>query len=149
MPNRPARGRGGWAGDWSTPTSGDTTMMGNSDNYTGRGPKDYRRSDDRIREEVCDVFTDDWRLDASDVTVKVEGTEVTLTGTVATRDQKRRAEELAERVRGVGDVHNQIRVMRGETTTGTTATPTQSRGARGGASQQPQQGIAHDRDRDR
>jgi hypothetical protein len=149
MPNRPARGRGGWAGDWSTPTSSDTAMMGNADNYTGRGPKDYRRSDDRIREEVCDVFTDDWRLDASDITVKVEGTEVTLTGTVGTRDQKRRAEELAERIRGVGDVHNNIRVLRGETTTGTSVPPmTQARGARGGASQQ-QQGIAHDKDRER
>lgn len=129
----------------------DSERAGNyadSENYTGRGPKDYRRSDDRIREEVCDVFTDDWRLDASDISVKVEATEVTLTGTVSTRDQKRRAEELAERIRGVGDVHNQIRVLRGETTTGTTPPMTQSRGTRGGASQQ-QQGIAHDKDRER
>ena len=142
-PNRPARGRGSWAGDWSMPTGGDIPMSG-SDNYTGRGPKDYRRSDDRIREEVCDMFTDDWRLDASEVMVKVEGCEVTLTGTVATREQKRRAEEIAERVRGVNDVHNQIRVMRGEMTTGTTGAP-----ARGSRSSSQQQGVAHDRDRDR
>jgi hypothetical protein len=152
MPNRPARGRGGWAGDWSTPASADPAIMGHSDNYTGRGPKDYRRSDDRIREEVCDLFTDDWRLDASEVTVKVEGAEVVLTGTVTTRDQKRRAEEIAERVRGVGDVHNQIRVMRGESTTGTSPSgnqqpPIGGRGSRASGSQQ--QGIAHDRDRER
>ena len=121
--------------------------MGSSENYRGRGPKDYRRSDERIREEVCDMFTDDWRLDASDLTVKVDACEVTLTGTVATREQKRRAEEIAERVRGVNDVHNQIRVMRGETATGTTNAPAPARGNRAGSS--PQQGVAHDRDRDR
>jgi hypothetical protein len=147
-PNRPARGRGGWAGDWAMPTGADTAMSGNADTYAGRGPKDYRRGDDRIREEICDIFTDDARLDPSEVFVKVEGSEVTLTGTVSSRDQKRRAEELAERVRGVGDVHNQLRVMRGETTTGTTSTPpTATRGGRAGSSQQ--QGVAHDRDRDR
>jgi osmotically-inducible protein OsmY len=147
-PNRPARGRGAWAGDWSMPTGGDTAMSGSSDNYTGRGPKDYRRSDDRIREEVCDMFTDDWRLDASEVMVKVDACEVTLTGTVATREQKRRAEEIAERVRGVNDVHNQLRVIRGETATGITGAPVASaRGGRSSASQQ--QGVAHDKDRDR
>jgi hypothetical protein len=142
--NRPARGRGAWAGDWGVSSTGE--------NYAGRGPKDYRRSDERIREEVCDMFTDDWRLDASDVTVKVDSCEVTLAGTVATRDQKRRAEEIAERVRGVNDVHNQIRVLRGETTnTAMTAGAQQTapRGGRASGSQTQQQGIAHDRDRDR
>ena len=148
-PNRPARGRGGWAGDWSMATGADTAMTGNSENYSGRGPKDYRRGDDRIREEICDIFTDDPRLDASEVFVKVEGSEVTLTGSVATREQKRRAEELAERIRGVNDVHNQIRVMRGETASGTQASqPSATRGARTGGSQQ-QHGVAHDRDRER
>jgi hypothetical protein len=151
--NRPARGRGVWAGDWSMPTRPESWGRENSaarENYSGRGPKDYRRSDDRIREEVCDMFTDDWRLDASDVTVKVEGSEVTLVGTVATRDQKRRAEEIAERVRGVNDVHNQIRVVRGETTMGATSGAPQvaGRGSRASGSQ-AQQGVAHDRDRDR
>ena len=35
------------------------------DEDRGRGPKDYTRSDDRIREEVCDRLTDDPRVDAS------------------------------------------------------------------------------------
>jgi hypothetical protein len=80
--------------------------------YAGRGPKDYRRSDDRVREEICDCMTDDPMLDASDITVQVSEGVVTLSGTVSSRDQKRRAEDVAERVSGVKDVTNQLRVSR-------------------------------------
>jgi hypothetical protein len=80
--------------------------------YAGRGPKNYQRSDDRIQEEVCDCMTDDPMLDASDVEVHVSSGVVTLTGTVSSRDQKRRAEDVAERVSGVKDVTNQLRVSR-------------------------------------
>jgi hypothetical protein len=132
-PNRPARGHGTWAGDWAD-TRSNSGMAGN---FAGRGPKEYRRSDDRIREEVCDLFTDDPVLDASEVSVKVDGGEITLMGTVTTRDQKRRAEEVAERVSGVRDVINQIRVNRGETTGGTTASQGREKTARGGATSQP------------
>ncbi len=40
--------------------------------------------------------------------------EVTLSGVVASRDDKRRAEMLAERVSGVDDVQNNIKVRRAE-----------------------------------
>lgn len=78
--------------------------------FAGRGPKDYHRSDDRIREEISDYMTDDHDLDASDISVQVRSGEVTLTGTVRTREQKRRAEDLAEGISGVNDVVNNIRV---------------------------------------
>ena len=80
--------------------------------FIGRGPKGYKRSDDRIREEICDRMTDDPVLDASDVEVDVIEGEVTLSGSVSSRDQKRRAEDIAERIGGVRDVTNQLRVMR-------------------------------------
>jgi osmotically-inducible protein OsmY len=80
--------------------------------YAGRGPKDYRRSDDRVREEICDCMTDDPRLDASEITVQVSEGVVTLSGSVSSRDQKRRAEDVAERISGVKDVTNQLRVSR-------------------------------------
>jgi hypothetical protein len=80
--------------------------------FAGRGPKDYRRSDDRVREEVCDCMTDDPMLDASEITVQVSEGVVTLSGTVMSRDQKRRAEDVAERISGVTDVANQLRVSR-------------------------------------
>jgi osmotically-inducible protein OsmY len=80
--------------------------------YAGRGPKDYQRSDDRVREEICDCMTDDPMLDASEITVQVSKGEVTLNGTVTSREQKRRAEDVAERISGVKDVTNQLRVSR-------------------------------------
>lgn len=80
--------------------------------FAGRGPKDYQRSDDRVREEVCDRMTDDPMLDASDIVVQVSGGVVTLSGSVWSREQKRRAEDVAERVSGVKDVANQLRVSR-------------------------------------
>lgn len=79
-------------------------------NYTGRGPKNYRRSDERIREELCDRLTDDWRIDATDVEVAVDNGQVTLAGSVHSRDEKRNAEDLAESIPGVHDVVNQLRV---------------------------------------
>jgi hypothetical protein len=82
------------------------------EDYSGRGPRDYRRSDERIREEISDRLTDDYRVDASDITIQVKDGEVTLSGTVSTRDQKRRAEDLAETISGVRDVTNNIRVNR-------------------------------------
>ncbi len=80
--------------------------------YSGRGPKSYQRSDDRVREEICDCMTDDPMLDASEITVVVNNGEVILSGTVISRDQKRRAEDVAERISGVKDVTNQLRDSR-------------------------------------
>ncbi len=80
--------------------------------YAGRGPRGYRRSDERIREDINDRLTDDWRIDASDVEVTVNNGMVTLTGRVNSREEKRRAEDIAERVSGVTDVSNQLRVGR-------------------------------------
>ena len=78
--------------------------------HRGRGPKGYRRSDERIKEDVNDRLSDDYYLDASDVEVAVENMEVTLTGTVRNRNDKRRAEDLAESVSGVTNVENRLRV---------------------------------------
>jgi BON domain len=80
--------------------------------FVGRGPRGYRRSDDRIREDVCEHFTLSGYLDPSDVDVEVRGGEVMLSGTVATRTQKRLAEDLADAVFGVVEVHNHLRIGR-------------------------------------
>lgn len=79
--------------------------------HSGRGPTNYTRSDDRIREDVNDKLTDDWGVDARKVTVTVNNGEVTLDGTVSTRLQKRRAEDCAEDVSGVKHVQNNLRVQ--------------------------------------
>lgn len=80
--------------------------------YVGRGPKGYQRPDDRIRDEICDCMTEDPMLDASEIEVEVRQGEVTLCGSVMSRDQKRRAEDVAERISGVRGVTNQLRVTR-------------------------------------
>ena len=92
--------------------------------HRGRGPKNYRRSDERIKEDVNDRLSDDYYLDASDVEVAVTNSEVTLTGTVNSREDKRRAEDIADAVSGVSNVENRLRVKQGRygdysTSTGT------------------------------
>ena len=79
----------------------------------GRGPKGYTRSDERIREDICDRLSDDDEVDARDITVTVKGAEVTLEGTVNDRRSKHRAEDIAESVSGVKDVNNHLRARKG------------------------------------
>jgi len=86
--------------------------------HRGRGPKGYKRSDGRIEEDVNDRLTDDPYLDASDIQVSVKDSEVTLSGTIARREDKRRAEDLAELVSGVTHVQNNLRVKPQATSTG-------------------------------
>jgi osmotically-inducible protein OsmY len=93
--------------------------------YRGKGPKGYTRSDERIKEDVNDRLNDDSRVDASEIEVTVTGCEVTLSGTVHSREEKRRAEDLAEAVSGVKNVENRLRVNQ-ESSWGTQGTGTGS-----------------------
>lgn len=79
--------------------------------HSGRGPKGYTRSDDRIREDVCDRLSDDPHIDASEIEVKISNGEITLTGSVDSREAKRMAEDCAESVPGVRHVQNNLRVQ--------------------------------------
>lgn len=89
--------------------------------HAGKGPSDYTRSDERIREDANDRLTDDWRVDARSISVTVKDGEVTLGGTVPSRQEKHRAEECVERVSGVKHVQNNLRVTQGDrSTTGNT-----------------------------
>jgi len=78
--------------------------------FRGRGPKGWQRSDDRIRELVCERLTDHHDIDATEIEVAVQNGEITLSGTVDDRRTKRLAEDVAESVGGVKDVHNHLRV---------------------------------------
>jgi BON domain len=78
--------------------------------YRGRGPKNYQRSDERIREDVCERLTHDEFIDASNIEVDVKGGEIILSGTVDTRGFRHRAEDIAEMVPGVTHVQNNLRV---------------------------------------
>ena len=80
--------------------------------YAGLGPRGYQRGDERLREDVCDRLTEHGEVDARDMEVTVSAGEVTLTGTAPTRTQKRLAEDIADAVSGVIEVHNRLRVQR-------------------------------------
>jgi osmotically-inducible protein OsmY len=77
-----------------------------------RGTKGYKRSDDRIREDVNDRLSLQEQLDPSEIEVAVSNGEVTLTGSVTTRREKFLAEEISDDVSGVSEVNNQLRVGR-------------------------------------
>jgi osmotically-inducible protein OsmY len=81
--------------------------------FAGRGPKGYTRTDERIREDVCERLSQNDDVDASEIEVVVKGGEVTLEGSVVTRSMKHEAEDIAESVSGVSDVHNRLKVMKG------------------------------------
>lgn len=97
---------------------GDDDYRGGGDypvesDYRGVGPRGWAPSSARVHDAVCQALADEPWLDASDILVEVDAGEVTLVGTVASRAQKRIADHLAHRVRGVRDVHNRLAV-RGE-----------------------------------
>jgi osmotically-inducible protein OsmY len=109
-------GRRGWWGrtaDQMASWFGDEEAQWRLEqDHRGRGPKGYRRCDDRILEDVSGRLADDPRVDASEIEVGVSGGEVTLSGTVDSREARRRAEDVAERVSGVAYVQNNLRVAR-------------------------------------
>ncbi len=80
--------------------------------HFGKGPKGWRRSDERIREEACEMLYRDSEVDASDIEIKVKEGTLTLSGSVDSRDTKRAAERCVENLSGVEDVHNELRVIR-------------------------------------
>ena len=88
-----------------------------------RGPRSYRRSDERIREDICERLSAPLARfdrargrhpapDASDVSVQVQDGKVTLDGTVTGRAMKHQIEDIVDAVLGVREIDNRIRVPR-------------------------------------
>lgn len=80
--------------------------------FAGRGPQGYKRSDERITEDVNEMLTQDPDIDAANITVEVQNGELILKGFVTDRESKRRAEDIAESTSGVKEVQNQLRIKR-------------------------------------
>jgi osmotically-inducible protein OsmY len=102
--------------------------------YRGRGPKNYTRSDERIREDLNERLTDSDEIDASNITVEVSNGVATLKGSVDERWMKHCAEDLAESCSGVRDVNNQIRVQSQAASQGTSRSPISGSSASSGGS---------------
>jgi len=73
-----------------------------------RDDREYRR-ERMIRAVIAGRLEHERGLDPGDIHISVAGSEVTLDGTVRSREEKRRAEDLAD-VRGVTHVQNNLRV---------------------------------------
>jgi len=77
------------------------------------GPKGYQRSDERIRDDICErlMYRDD--LDVENVSIEVKEGRVRLDGEVPERRMRHEIEDICDSVLGVQDVENNIRVKRG------------------------------------
>jgi osmotically-inducible protein OsmY len=103
--------------------------------HAGRGPQGYKRSDQRIEEDVNERLTQHGAIDASLIQVSVKDGEVTLNGTVESRMEKRIAEDVAEGCSGVKEVQNHLRVQQkqqeqnqGQTQSSASSTTSQTEG---------------------
>jgi osmotically-inducible protein OsmY len=100
-------GRGSWELD-----EGGVQFGAPAQSFAGRGPRGYRRSDARIREDVCDVLTEAADVDASDIDVTVSDGVVTLGGSIADQPARTRTETLVAMIAGVSGVQNRITVRK-------------------------------------
>lgn len=83
-----------------------------AEDHFGKGPKNWQRTDERIRDDICDLLTHDRDLDASQIEVTVSEGLVTLRGDVEDRKQKHLAEDLADEIPGVRDIHNHLTIRK-------------------------------------
>lgn len=109
--NQPQSGGGSGQGSQQSASGGRQSGQSGHGPHTGKGPK---RSDERIQDDVVQRLTEHGHLDASNVDVQVSDGEVTLSGTVDSRSAKRMAEDVAESVSGVKDVHNRLTIQQGQ-----------------------------------
>lgn len=135
--NTAAPGSGGGVNTWNRPTISSRNWEGNTQqppyrpmpnagttygsyagpqqapqNFYGKGPKGFKRSDERIKEDVSEMLTRHSEIDASDIEVEVNEGEVILKGETSDRRTKLLAEDLVEKCMGVKDVVNQIRIKK-------------------------------------
>ncbi|HYR28137.1 MAG TPA: BON domain-containing protein [Thermoanaerobaculia bacterium] len=86
------------------------STAGERPSFRGRGPTNYRRSDERLRQLISERLEDHEAIDATDMEVEVRDGVVTLTGTVDSRRTKRLAEDVALITTGVLDVQNALKI---------------------------------------
>jgi hypothetical protein len=92
---------------------GRQSGQGGQGQFAGKGPKGYKRNDQRVIEDISERLSDHPQIDASEIEIRLEEGVAVLTGTVSDRQSKRLAEEIAESVSGVQDVRNELRLQNG------------------------------------
>ena len=119
---------------WGGEIGGYAVGQHHRGSHTGRGPKNYTRSDDRIREDINERLTQHPHIDATEIDIEVRNGEVTIKGTVDDRHAKRMAEDITEGVSGVKQVHNQLRVQEHAMTAGGSRSESSTSGTTSAAS---------------
>lgn len=79
-------------------------------NFSGRGPRGYKRSDEKLLDQVCLVLQRTPSVDASDLEVSVEDGCAYLKGTLPNRGMRYLAEDLVDSIPGIVDVFTQIKI---------------------------------------
>lgn len=85
---------------------------GVKENFTGRGPKGWRRSPERMREDACEALYHSALVDASDIDIIIKDKILYLRGTVDSRETKREAERCVEDLPGIEDIQNELRIRK-------------------------------------
>jgi hypothetical protein len=80
---------------------------------SGKGPRSYRRSDERILDDVNERLSLHGQLDATEIEVSCQRGQVVLRGTVHDRRAKGLAEDCARSVSGVRHVWNELTLRSG------------------------------------
>lgn len=75
-------------------------------------PKGYRRTDDRILDDIWSRVGD-VTADTDDLNIQVQDGRASLDGSVGSRPEKHRLEDLVAACPGVEEVENRLRVRRG------------------------------------
>lgn len=78
--------------------------------HRGKGPIGYKRTDERILEDVSDALYRCYEVDASEIEVKVTEGCVYLNGKVDSRISKKIAEMTVDQIPGVLDVRNELTI---------------------------------------
>lgn len=77
--------------------------------YSGHGPKNWKISDEKLKEKVCEILLKSSEVDATELEVEVEDRVVTLKGFIANRGMKNVAEDLIASIPGIEDVFSEVR----------------------------------------
>jgi osmotically-inducible protein OsmY len=77
--------------------------------FSGIGPKNYQRSDQRIYEDAVDRLSQHGKLDVYKVELEVKNGEVKGNGTDRNRYDKRLVEEIIDTVPRVMNIQNHLR----------------------------------------
>ena len=112
---RPSNLRGGNTSHFSGKDAGSVDYnryYGAHENFKGLGPKNFKHSDENIKEDVCHILYKNHDIDASEIEVNVKDGIVFLSGTVNVRSAKMKAEMILDDVFGLEDIQNNIKLKK-------------------------------------